>query len=174
MPKGTTSGVRAWPGVVICDTREQLPYAFAGITADKREGGGRLVVPVKRATLASGDYSLEGSESKVAVERKSLADLFGTIARGRARFERELARLQGFDFAAVVIEAEWSEIVNNRPEWSRIEPKTVFRSILSWQQRYRGVHWWAVPGRDMAELVTFRIIDRYMRDYACRLPLSLR
>lgn len=66
-------------GAIVVDTREQTPYEFATMVCDKADGGGPLYVPTLRAGLPTGDYSLAGYEDMVAVERKSLADLFGTL-----------------------------------------------------------------------------------------------
>jgi DNA excision repair protein ERCC-4 len=79
--------------VVIVDTREKNPYSFSSR------------VSTQRGTLRSGDYSLLGLESTIAVERKSLADLVNTVIGNRDRWRRELARLWGYRFAAVVVEA---------------------------------------------------------------------
>ncbi len=79
---------------VVVDTREQAPFTFMGLPVD-----------VSVTTLEAGDYSLAGFERRVAVERKELQDLVGCLSGERARFERELARLRGYDAAAVVIEA---------------------------------------------------------------------
>lgn len=155
----------AFPAAVLIDTREQRPYAFAGLTADAHQGGGPLVVETRPATLPSGDYSLDGFADRVAVERKSKADLFGTLGRGRERFERELARLAGMEFAAVVVEAEWSEVFDDPPARSGLAPKCVYRSVLAWQQRFPLVHWLFVPGRDFAEVTTFRVLQRFHTDH---------
>ena len=56
---------------VVVDTREQRPYRYPGSL---------------RGTLPSGDYSLLGLESLVAVERKEKADAYASLGRGRARF----------------------------------------------------------------------------------------
>jgi ERCC4-type nuclease len=45
---------------------------------------------------------VQGFADQIAVERKSLADLFGTLGQGRERFERELVRLSAHQYAAVV------------------------------------------------------------------------
>ena len=97
---------------VVIDTREQLPWTFGGLWSDSSARGGRrpIVVDQRVATLQQGDYSLVGHESQVAIERKSLADLFGTLGQGRERFERELARLAELDRAAIVIEASLGHI----------------------------------------------------------------
>ena len=150
---------------IVIDTREQLNYTFSALRADSREGGGVLSVPTRGATLPSGDYSLEGYESLVAVERKSKADAFSTIGTAnRERFVRELERLAEYQFAAVVVEAEWSEILSNPPPHTQVTPKTLYRSVLAWQQRYPRVHWMMVPGREAGELTTYRILERFWRE----------
>lgn len=149
---------------VVIDTREQLPFSFEGLTCDAVDGGGPLTIPTCRGTLASGDYSLLGFESFVAVERKSLADLYSTLGQGRERFERELERLAAMDFAAVVIEATWPEIVADPPPHTELPPKTVFRSILAWSVRYPRVHWFPAGPRRLAEVTTFRLLERWLKE----------
>ena len=84
---------------IIIDTREQEPYIFDD-----------SIIQVKQA-LAAGDYSLEGFENKVAVERKSLQDFIGTIIKGRKRFYKELNKLKTYDAACVVVEANYRDII---------------------------------------------------------------
>ena len=67
---------------VIIDTREQLPYSFDD---EKVEA-----VPKK---LGAGDYSLEGYEDRVAVERKTMDDFVNSVVHGRKRFYKELRKL---------------------------------------------------------------------------------
>lgn len=153
-----------FPATIIADTREQRPFTFDAIPADKEAGGGLWRVNVEASTLASGDYSLAGHTERVAVERKSLTDLYGTISQGRARFIRELARLDAMKFAAVVVEADWTTIIDHPPARSKLPPRIVYRSVLAWQQRYPRVHWWACPSRDFAEVTTFRILERFLKE----------
>lgn len=152
------------PFVVVIDSREQLPYAFASIRADAVQDRAKLLVRSLVSCLPAGDYSIQGHEKSIAVERKSLADLFGTIGQERDRFERELARLAEYPYAAVVIEAGWNDILFAPPDFSRLSPKTVFRSILAWQQRYPRVHWWPMPSRVIAEVTTYRILERWWKN----------
>jgi hypothetical protein len=123
-----------------------------------------MCVPTKTAFLETGDYSIEGYESCISVERKSKADAFNTISQGRQRFERELDRLNGMPFAAIVLEAEWSEILSDPPRHSDLSPKIVFRSVVAWQQRFTRVHWWTVCGRRMGEVVTLRMLERFWKE----------
>lgn len=152
------------PFTIVVDTREQDPYAFAGLRADAKYQRRPLIVNTRRGTLGQGDYSIDGWWAEIAIERKSAADLFGTLGQARDRFERELARLQCLAFAAVVVEAEWSELLKDPPVHSRLNPRTVFRSVVAWQQRFNRVHWLMMPGRRAAEAAVFRVLERYWRD----------
>ncbi len=148
------------PFTVVIDTREQLPFGFTGFTSDARHGRRPLVVPTVVGTLGQGDYSLAGLGDVVAVERKSHGDLVGTLSQGRERFERELERLSGLLWAAVVVEADWAQVLAGR-ERSRLNPKTIHRSVIAWQQRYPSIHWWFCADRRLAEVTTFRILERW-------------
>jgi hypothetical protein len=157
------------PFKVVVDTREQLPYEFSGMTGS---AGELLAVPTVVKGLPSGDYSIDGLEGEIAIERKSLDDLYGSVTWGRERFEREIERLdcqQGLGgFAAVVIEATWPEIVNPsafRPGWiNQTEPRCVEATIVSWSLRYPRVHWWACGDRRGAEQRTFSILKKFWEE----------
>jgi hypothetical protein len=150
---------------VVIDSDEKLPYTFLGIKSDARAGGRVLAVPLMRRGLRTGDYSLRGFEARVACERKSAADLYSTIGQRRACFERELARLNEMDFAAVVVEADWETLLREPPERSRLRPKVVYRSILAWQQRFVRCHWLMMGSRRLAEVTVLRVLERYWRDH---------
>jgi DNA excision repair protein ERCC-4 len=154
------------PFVVVIDQREKLPFEFTGLRSDARQGRLPLAVRTQRAFLPTGDYSIAGMEEWVAVERKSVQDAFLTIGQHRRRFERELARLQALRFAAVVVEGDWREVLFNPPRWSGLSPKVVFRSVVAWQQRFPGVHWWPCCNRAMAEVVTYRVLESFFKDHS--------
>jgi ERCC4-type nuclease len=104
---------------VVVDTREQEPYTF-----DPRS------VAVIRRALPAGDYSIEGHEDSVAVERKTLEDFVSTVIRSRKRFKRELQRLSGYAAACVVVEADLSDILGGRYR-SGANPNAVLGTVLS-------------------------------------------
>ena len=87
---------------IIQDSREQAPYAF---NAPRYAG---TVVEV--GTLQTGDYSLHGLTDRIALERKSLSDLCGTLTAGRERFKRECERGRGLEYFALMIEASMPEV----------------------------------------------------------------
>jgi len=107
---------------IVIDTREQTPFCFGDW-------------PTAPGTLASGDYSIQGLETRAAIERKSLSDLCACVTHERERFERELLRLRGYPVRAVVIEAELSEVMAGRYR-SQVKPAAILGSCAAWQVRY--------------------------------------
>ena len=89
--------------IVLVDTREQLPLS---LFANHRNwiGGER------RFALKTGDYSIEGMESLLALERKSLADLVNCTNASRARFIAGCSRLAKFRWKAILVEASYEDI----------------------------------------------------------------
>lgn len=200
---------------VAIDTREQTPFEFAGIVADSKQRNLPVVVATERRTLDAGDYSIVGMEDGVTIERKSVADLFGTIGQSRERFVRELERIQDGPYASahVVVEGTWAQVlargdvvtsllqeiaeaydyvnkvalgrgdsdaalatlrrmgdlvrdVYGYPDTrrSQLNPKTIFRSVVAWRQRYPKIHWEFCWNREWAEAYTYRVLERFWRD----------
>ena len=79
---------------IVIDTREQMPLDFSDF-ADVR---------TERRKLWPGDYSLKAATCLVAIERKSVSDLIGTMTTGYAgfnattpkRFDCELKAMRGY------------------------------------------------------------------------------
>jgi hypothetical protein len=152
------------PFTVLIDTREKVPYEFLGLLSNADEGSVPLVVPTRREALVIGDYGLWGLP-RVSVERKSLDDLYASIVR-RANWEARLTLMQEeLDYGAVVVEAEWGRVLVAPPRFSHYPPKSLFRTVVAWSQRFPLVHWWFLPDRDAAEQATFRILERYWKDH---------
>ncbi len=169
------------PFTVLCDNNEGLPYFFRGLSQDEEEGADSeglpysfqsitadakkdyrpLVVPREVVWIESGDYTIKGLESEITVERKSLSDLYKTVIHGREAFKELLARMDAMVTSVVVIEAEMSQILGAPP--SQINPKCVYRSILSWMCRFPKVKWLPMPNRATAEVTTFRFLEMYWR-----------
>jgi DNA excision repair protein ERCC-4 len=100
--------------IVIVDTREQRSWSFDPKLFD-----------VQRSTLTTGDYSIVGLENVVTVERKSLGDLVSTVTHDWIRFRKELYRLAGFQFAAIIVEADSSDLWEHRYE-AQVDPASVW------------------------------------------------
>jgi len=118
----------------------------------------------ERKHLKTGDYSIVGLEDKITIERKTLTDLFGSVGGGRKRFEREMVRMSEFDYAALIIESSLAGIFTNPPSRSRMRPRSVFRTLIAWSQRYN-VHIFPMWSRESAERVTFLILKRFYDDH---------
>lgn len=99
---------------IVTDSREQRPWEFN--PTDFR---------CTKKKLDSGDYSLAGFEREISVERKSLGDLVGTVIGDWIRFRKELNRLSGYEFAAIVVEADVTDLWEKRYE-SDADPASVW------------------------------------------------
>lgn len=147
------------PFRIVVDTREQAPYHFLGLTDEKNRP---MVVPlVTDVALVTGDYTICGMEERIAIERKSVSDFRGSVTAERDRFQREMERLSQMQFAAVVIEGGWDELM--QPGHSgQVSPKVYGRTIASWSIRY-GVHFFPMLNRYHAELWTYRLLATFWK-----------
>ncbi len=105
--------------VIIIDTREQEPYAFDPDT-----------IEIKNKALAVGDYSLDGFEEVVCIERKSLQDYVQSVIRRRDRFMKEVERLSAMPHSCIVVECDLSNIMG-RHYRSGAHPSSVLGATLS-------------------------------------------
>jgi ERCC4-type nuclease len=89
--------------VVLVDTREQEPLPLY-VNHPNWIGGER------RVALKTGDYTVEGMESLLSLERKTLADLVSCTVTYRRRFLAVCARLARFRWKAILVEATFEDI----------------------------------------------------------------
>lgn len=186
------------PFTIIVDTMEQLPFTFQGIASDHskytadikwRISQGlaepadiTLTVPIEWRALGEsrGDYSILDHQGRCHIERKSVDDAHGTIlgwGERRERFERELEFLGSIECAAVVVEGSFGQVlaeVKARGKKSIDENrKTLHRQVLAWQQDYR-VPWVFCDNRRLAEITTFRMLDRYWRKSGVKVQKEIK
>jgi len=137
--------------IIVIDTRESLPYEFPA--------------PVKTVTkkLDAGDYSLEGFESFIIIERKTLADAYGTIGQGRERFVKELEKFKNYEYAAIVIESDLKNFLQP-PPYSKLNPKSAINSLLMWSIRYKTYVFFA-HNRDYGMTLTLRLLEKFKKFY---------
>lgn len=162
------------PFVVLIDSAEQTPFAFEHIRADANHGHREMIVRtewrcLRRHPHQLGDYSVDGFTGHVHVERKSVQDCQNTLldfGGHRQRFEQELANLAAIDAALVVVEGSLQEVLstsNNRSTREhKVIAKQLHRSILALMQDYH-VPWLFCDGRRMAEISTFRFLERFWK-----------
>ena len=104
---------------IITDTREQIPFEFPDSPC-----------PIERTALPAGDYSILGMETRVAVERKELNDYVQSVIHQRDRFRRELARLQAYDAAIIVVEGSLGDIFAKHYQ-SGAHPMSILGATIS-------------------------------------------
>jgi ERCC4-type nuclease len=136
--------------VILSDSREQNPYQFKCFDCE-----------VKTASLATGDYSIEGLQKLISVERKELSDFISCCTSGRDRFKAELHRLQAYRAKAVIIEGSLEDIIQHRYR-SQISPNSVIGSISSWTLRY-SVPFIFAGDRPGGEMMCYSILSNFYR-----------
>lgn len=161
-PPAAEAQLYVCPFTIIQDTREQAPWSFQGIVHKK------LLWAVKRQvqTLKTGDYSIEGHEDRLTIERKSGPDLIGSIGSGNPRFRAEHERMAEMvdagGFACVVVEDSLSAICEelDADPGRRVTGSMIVGATASWPQKYR-VPWFMAGDRRTAELLAFRIMVKW-------------
>lgn len=149
---------------IIQDSREQAPYSFTG--------KGYVGTVVEVAALQTGDYSLHGMTDRIALERKSLDDLTGTLTRGRKRFQRECERGRGLEYFGLIIEASMEDVARHRYQ-SRMTPQSLLQILAAWSIRYGlHVHW--CGSRAGGEYMTFSLLQKYLREQEQRLAALVK
>lgn len=84
---------------VLVDTREKQPWELSS---------GR-VLGREFIKLDTGDYTVEGLEDKLCIDRKaSVNELAGNVTQ--ARFKRELERIKEFPHAFIILEASAQDV----------------------------------------------------------------
>ena len=90
--------------VVIKDTREQKGWIFH--SGDACDG-------MKPGTLKTGDYTLEGFEDAVCIERKkSVEEVANNVGKEKKRFNAEMERIQEYPFKYIICEFSMSDVIN--------------------------------------------------------------
>jgi ERCC4-type nuclease len=126
------------PPPVIVDTREQRPFA-----PYLWQRGKRVFLPPERMCLEEGDYTTPSLISHVRIERKSIADLYGSLfgtscdamgesAPNQERLRDEFSRLQKYPRAYFVIECSVREFVDYIVEQRRrVDPVAAVQLVES-------------------------------------------
>ena len=120
---------------IIVDTREQVNDHV--LTSFKTRN-----VPYFNRKLDIGDYSAQLGEDtfekSVVIERKhNLDELCGNLTADRDRFEREFLRAKAYGTKVFLLieEASWNDVFLGNYR-SKLSPKSLLASLLSWQTRF--------------------------------------
>lgn len=145
---------------LVVDTREQDPLFFVAT-----EG-----VEVVRECLPVGDYSAyhDGILDKAVIERKSIADLFGSFTgKNYERERKKIFRAQHLDLKYIIaIEGSALEVRKGHSYWNgeeRVESAksgiSMVRQMMTITRKYGVEVWWCANREDMA----FRIMEYFLQ-----------
>ncbi len=136
--------------VIVVDSRERYPYRFS-----------KQQATTIRAALAAGDYAVSAEDGLpvAVVERKSLADLAGSLNTGTLVFE--LARLADMTRAAVVVEDRYSNLLRHPYAPAGFLPDMLARV----QVRYPEIPIVFLETRPLAEEWTYRYLGAALAEY---------
>ncbi|WP_425004486.1 ERCC4 domain-containing protein [Mycolicibacterium sp. S3B2] len=127
---------------IVVDAHERYPYRFST----------QQVSTVRRA-LPCGDYGvLADGELVASVERKSLADLVGSLTGGKLRYQ--VAELAALPRAAVVVEDRYSQLF----KLDRVRPAVIADGLAELQIRWPNVAIVFCETRPLAEEWTYRFL----------------
>jgi ERCC4-type nuclease len=108
--------------VVLVDTREQDPLSFDRFP--------NWIAETKKQKLDAGDYSVQGMEHLLLLERKSLSDLISTLMQNRKRFFKSCELLAGYRWRALLVEASYEDIKSPYDEgYTEAHPNAVSGSL---------------------------------------------
>lgn len=121
--------------IIIQDTREQSPFDFSFYDCE-----------VAIATLKTGDYTLEGYEQIICIERKkSPSELATNLGKYKERFENELERMREFKHKYIVCEFNEEElrkfphnakIPNRIKKYIRMNGKYMRKKLYEYEEEY--------------------------------------
>lgn len=131
---------------ILIDSSEQAPWSFD--------------FPTNVKSLPTGDYSLEGYESVLCIERKSLPDLVHTVIHDWQRFARQLRRMAAMDVAYIVVEAPVTALMTKQYS-SEVLPVSV-RGKLNKILLQFGVHTVFLDNRTIAQEWVENLFRQYL------------
>ena len=127
---------------IFVDSHERYPWTFSAQQATTR-----------RHALPAGDYAVTLDGRLIAtVERKSLADLVGTLTSGKLRYL--MADLATVPRAALVIEDRWSSVF----KLDRVRPSVVTEGLAEAQVRFPTVPIVFCETRQLAQEWAYRFL----------------
>ena len=129
---------------LILDTREQDGLDFSKFRD----------TDVVRQGLKTGDYSVQGFENKLCFERKSVADLVGTLIGGHERFLREMERMKDFEVAYILVEHTAGAVYRYcaKQGWE-LKFDTIIQSLLAYAYHYHVRVRFCKDREDMAKYI---------------------
>lgn len=151
--------------VILCDTREQPTEQYF-----KRMEG--INLPFVREKLDFCDYSCKYTDAdgehdlraEIGIERKmSIDELCGNFTKGRARFEREFERAKeaGCKVHLIIENGSTEKMVNGKYR-SKLNPNSLFSSLMAFADRYNITYHYCKP--ETTPLLINKIFTHHIRN----------
>jgi ERCC4-type nuclease len=145
---------------IIVDTREQLPWEFGFHTTSKKK-------------LDTGDYSMEGFESILTIERKkSVSEIANNITE--SRFKNELERMSKIPHPFIIMEFNLQDIYSfpigsdiPKKMWDKIKisGNFIMKYLIQAQLNYN-IHILFCGDAENAEKTAISIMKRIYEKYS--------
>lgn len=158
------------PFTIIKDTRERQGYTFESIDTKYHVCKGMVL-----RKLDTGDYSIEGLEDKICIERKaSVVELANNVGFDKRRFMAEIERMKTFPHKFLVLEfsleqlmdfPEGSDIPDDEIKNLKISNKYMLRFLMELQINHN-VHVIFCGSKKNAKWTVLSIIKRINQKYA--------
>lgn len=132
--------------VVLVDTREKEPLPLYANHPN-------WIAGERRGSLKTGDYTVEGMEDILCLERKNLADLVACTVTYRRRFIASCARLARFTWKAILVEASFEDIKGGLDHFdipSEVHPNAICGTLDAIEAKFGIPIIYSSTARDLA------------------------
>lgn len=141
--------------IILRDTSEKKPWEFRDFE-------------VKDISLETGDYTIEGFESQLCIERKgSITEFAGNLFQ--KRFKRELDRMLEFKYKFVVLECGMNELIDfprgtdipyYKQKYIKAKGPTLLVEFIKMMQKYNTIQFVFCSTREAAQTTARSIMKR--------------
>ena len=152
------------PFTIIKDTREQDGYTFESSSSRYHTCNGMI-----SRKLDTGDYSIEGLEDKLCIERKaSVVEFANNVGHDQVRFLKEIERMKDFRYKFLVLEFSLTDLMkfpegSSIPEgdWGKLKVtnKFMLKMIMEFQL-YKNINVLFCDSKKNAKWAVLSIIKR--------------
>lgn len=133
---------------ILIDNNEQAPWRFP------------VGQVTKRTSIDTGDYTIQGFEAVITVERKSLNDLVHTVIHDWRRFSKQLRRMAAMDVAVIVVDASAEDLMQGKYD-SQTQPNSVRGKLNAILIDY-AVPTMFFPSREVSAAWVNNLFDQYV------------
>jgi len=118
--------------------------------------------------LDTGDYSIEGMEHLITIERKSISDLWGTLTTGKDRFHREMQRAVHIPSRYIIIEGSLKDVYSGC-YFSKVSPEFILSSLASLEFDYGIRVVFADKRKDLCQWYVRKLLEKLYKKHIQRL-----